>query len=88
MDNIVIIYDQIKGEVTMLRAIQNSPAIRYYLPAASSATGMKTAGVRRRAEIGNPAMTEVTAELTEKLNNLAKARPFNSLHRVKKYDPL
>ena len=31
---------------------------------------------------------ELANDLAPKLNELAKRRPFNVLHRVKKYDPL
>ncbi len=72
----------------MLHAIQNSMAIRHYLPASSSEGGLKTLVATQRPEMGKPAKTEVPAELTEKLNELAKGRPFSNLHRVKKYDPL
>jgi hypothetical protein len=72
----------------MLHAIQDNPAIRHYLPASSTVGGVKTAVARKRPDMGKLAKTEVSAELTEKLNKLAKGRPFSNLHRVKKYDPL
>lgn len=72
----------------MLHAIQESKAIRYYLPASSSVDGVKTAVARKRPNTGKQEKTDAAADLIVKLNELAKGRPFNILYRVKKYDPL
>jgi hypothetical protein len=48
--------------------------------------------IRERAKVSNGPKTEIKvgapSEITSKLNELAKRRPFNILYRVKKYDPL
>ena len=71
----------------MLHAIKNNPAIRHNLLPSSTVTAVKiTAAQGRNNEKSE--ITEIAADLTEKLNKLAKRRPFSNLHRVKKYDPL
>jgi|GEM_PF-4559645 siroheme synthase (precorrin-2 oxidase/ferrochelatase) len=72
----------------MLQAIQDNTAIRHYLPASSKMGGVMTAVATKGPDMGKRAKTEVSAELTEKLNKLAKGRPFSIMYRVKKYDPL
>jgi hypothetical protein len=64
---------------------EGGTAIRHYLPASSAETGGKKTVARKRPDTGNP---EIAVDLTEKLNELAKARPFSTMYRVKKYDPL
>jgi hypothetical protein len=72
----------------MPNAIQKNTAIRHYLPASPAAGGPKTAVAKKGPDMGKPVKTDVSAELTENLNKLAKGRPFSTLYRVKKYDPL
>lgn len=72
----------------MLHAIQDNKAIRYYLPASSPVEEVETVVVKMRPNTGKQENTEAAADLTAKLNELAKGRPFNILYRVKKYDPL
>ncbi len=77
-----------EGEVSMLHAIHVNTAITNYKPATPVNREAKTLSAKEHTNAVITANPEVAAELTEKLNKLAKARPFSTRHRVKKYDPL
>lgn len=71
-------------------------AIANYRPASPASRALGAEGGKGRAKAVNVAKSgstaesrvEVTVELTERLNKLAKGRPFSIMYRVKKYDPL
>ncbi len=76
----------------MPQTIHADTAITNYKTFSPVTRGFRIAASNTRTNTANAAKPETAAklmaELTEKLNELAKRRPFNILCRVKKYDPL
>jgi hypothetical protein len=76
----------------MLHNIQFKTAFATCKPAYPAKRVVMTETLKERAKVFKEVKTELklepTSEITSKLNELAKRRPFNILYRVKKYDPL
>jgi hypothetical protein len=72
----------------MVYTINDNTAILNYEPVSAVHRELKAGAANERTKGTNLAKAELVAEQAAQLNELAKARPYSILYRVKKHDPL